>query len=183
MERIHKKEFLSKNWGYEPILIPHIENNLVSDKIRIPYELILVDMDTLKRIPKSIGFFTISDCKKEAERLKIKEDKYTILKHFRIRINFENIGSTFIKNFKMFINMIEPIIELPNKTMIDSIELLPSSKTGCEVDLAFETNDIIPDILKFEVCINYIDANTNYNERKIPVIYNFNENCWFYSRY
>ncbi len=184
-KEINLKEALLIDWGYQPILFPHVENGLLTGKVRIPYELLLINPATQKRIPNSNGFFTISEAEQEIKRLGLDKSKnnWLIVKHFQASFVFKNIGNTTASDLRADITVEYPEFGLDPQKIVETgviRNLYPNTKTGINADMLIPVESTLPDKFLFNVVISYKDSHNDSKERNILVTYDSKTNNWYY---
>lgn len=184
-KEMSKEEATSTDWGYKPTIFSHAENRLHTGRYRIPYELVLVDPKSKKRIPGSHGFFTISEARKEMDRLNLEKDfKPEIHKRFQIQIDFQNQGATLVSEMKTGVKM----KEWEKETWIEvfksrqAVSLAPSATCNIVIDFSVPLPKEFPKIVNYEVDIAYKDVHSEHQNRKIKMTYDSGMNYWAYGR-
>ena len=92
---IASEEFLlaeaqNRNWGYQPLVFPHTEGYLQSDKLRAYTHLILFDPEGGTRLFGHVPVRTVEQAHSEAIRLGF--ERYEVRQMFQYEVNFRNGG-------------------------------------------------------------------------------------------
>ena len=184
-KEMSKEEAISKDWGYKPTIFSHAENRLHTGRYRIPYELILVEPKSKKRIPGSNGFFTIPEAYTEMKRLNLDENfKPEIHKRFQIQIDFQNKGATLASDMKAVVKM----KEWDKQTWIEvfksrqGVSLAPSATCNIVIDFRVPLSLEFPEAIVYELAISYKDIHEELQNRKIQMTYDSGMNYWTYGR-
>lgn len=181
-KEMSKQEVDSTDWGYIPFTFPRMEGRLVTQQVQIPYELILWDTTTNKRIPFSNGFFTIPESKKELERhgLNPPPANIQVLKHYQVVFEFKNTGATPIRDFQ--IDITTDGIKAGQLTHVFSSrsksDLLPDGTTNAIVDFYVPVYERLPDIVNFNVNLKFENVNDQEITRNIPLKYDSLHDYW-----
>lgn len=181
-KEMSKQEVDSTDWGYLPFTFPRMEGRLITQHVQIPYELVLWDKATNKRVPFSNGVFTISESKKELERLGFNPSPTNIqvLKQYQVLFDFKNTGATPIKDFQ--IDITTDSGKSGQSTNVFSSrskpDLLPDGTGNATVDFYSPVNERLPDTINFNVSLKFENVNEQQITRNIPLKYDSLHDYW-----
>src|SRR5713101_4138207 len=150
-KELSKEELDASDWGYIPFAFPRLEGRVVTQRMQLPYELVLWDANNKRRLPLSQGFFKLPEAQLEFARLGLDASQQSIqvLKHYQVLFEFKNTGSTSVSEFEMSITAESQTKKAP-LTVFNSRsrpDLLPGGTGNAAVDFYSPINEMLPEIM------------------------------------
>ena len=160
-KELSKEELGASNWGYIPFAFPRQEGRVMTERMQLPYELVLWDANNKRRLPLSNGFFKLPQAQLEFARLGINASHQSVqvLKHYQVVFEFKNTGSTTVSDFEMNITVESPTKDAPLSVFNSRSrpDLLPGGTGNAAVDFYSPINEMLPEIMNFKVSVKYKD--------------------------
>lgn len=184
-KEMSRDDAFKTDWGYNPEPINHIDGWLVTDRVRLPFELIFVGKDG-KKIPLSNGFFTLKEGEQETQRMKnlgrtFPASDLQIMRHYQVRFTIKNNGKVDANAVSINISQQwdgENVWKSVFKTAAP-VSLIPGNAVKAYVDIYSPLNTSIPS-QKYLLDISYNTPSGQEIHLKQDIGYFAQQNSWYW---
>jgi hypothetical protein len=152
-----QEEVLAKEWGHKPVLYSVIENELHTNKYRIPYGLILYDSSMRTVIPDTGFGYTKQELENKIEIYHLDAESVEIRKDFQCKFVFLNSGNTPSENVRIKILCgTEPEnYQVVLHETSDPIKMFPGKKVMVQTNFFIPLEELIPSRFYYRIEVTY----------------------------
>ena len=175
-----QEEVLDKDWGHQPLLYSEIENELHTNKYRIPYSLILFDSSERSIVPNTGFGYTTKEMENRFIKYNIDKTSVEIRKNFQCKFVFLNTGNTPTENVKIKIscgterNDYKVVLHDTS----DPIKMFPGKKVMIQTNFFIPLQVPIPDNLYYQIEVKYDNFLAKGLTDEWSVVYYSSDGTW-----
>jgi len=173
-EKINEIELDSRNWGYQPNIIPYTEHFIQTELYVILNTLVLWDKKNSKVLSSNKPIKTIEQAVTTANKLGY--DNYEILKYYRFYIEYKNNGGLTAED--VIVNMKYIGINDDLEEVVELGDFPPQAIKTQKGVLKIPYNRNLPDEFKINVRFTYKVLGEFVHNKEFNLAYNSKQNSW-----
>ena len=152
-----QEEVLAEEWGHKPVLYSVIENELHTNRYRIPYGLVLYDSLKKTIIPDTGFGYSSREMETKIKTYNLDADSVEIRKDFQCKFVFLNSGNTPADNVRIKISCdTKPeSYEVVLHETSDSIKMFPGKRVMVQTNFFIPLQESVPGRLYYKIEVTY----------------------------